>query len=145
MTMNKTAVTALALASACLALPAGAGSFEGSEPLICASAEILECVPVEGCKRVAAESVDAPRFIRIDFKTNTMSSERADGGARTSQIERSETVDGKLMLQGAEDGFEGVRDGLGWTLAIGQDTGTMSLTASGDAVGFVIFGACTPM
>ena len=145
MTMNNTAAVTLVLASGCFALPASAGSFDGSEPLICASAEILECVPVEGCKPVAAESVDAPQFIRIDFKTNIMSSERADGGVRTSEIERSETVDGKLMLQGAEDGVEGVRDGLGWTLAIGQDTGKMSLTASGDAVGFVIFGACTAM
>ena len=74
---------------------------------------------------------------------NALSAERVGGGTKVSQIERSETVDGKLMLQGAEDGVEGVRDGLGWTLAIGQETGKMSLTASGDEVGFVIFGACT--
>ena len=43
------------------------------------------------------------------------------------------------------DGVEGVRDGLGWTLAIAEDTGKAVLTASGDKVGFVIFGACTPL
>ena len=53
--------------------------------------------------------------------------------------------DGKLILQGAEDGVEGVRDGLGWTLAISEEIGRMVLTASGDNVGFVIFGACTPL
>ena len=145
MNMQKTAMTAAILASGCLALPVSAGTFDGSQPLMCASAEVLECVPLEGCKRVAPESVDAPQFMRIDFKAKIMSSERPDGGTITSQIERSETVDGKLMLQGAEDGVEGVRDGIGWTLSIGQETGKMTLTGSGDAVGFVIFGACTAM
>lgn len=143
--MNKKILTAVMLASGSVALSVSASPFDGAQPLICASAEVLECVPLEGCNRVAAESVDAPRFMRIDFAANTISSERAVAGTRTSQIERSETVDGKLMLQGAEDGIENVRDGLGWTLSIGQETGNMTLTGSGDAVGFVIFGACTAM
>ena len=57
----------------------------------------------------------------------------------------ADIVDSKLILQGAEDGVEGVRDGIGWTLAIAQDTGKMVLTASGDAVAFTIFGACTTL
>jgi hypothetical protein len=32
---------------------------------------------------------------------------------------------------------------VGWSLAIAEDTGKMVLTASGDDVGFVVFGACT--
>jgi len=56
-----------------------------------------------------------------------------------------ELIDGKLILQGAEDGVEGVRDGVGWTMAIAQETGKAVLTASGDQVGFVVFGACTPL
>lgn len=61
-----------------------------------------------------------------------------------SVIERMEVVDGKLMLQGAEDGLEGIRDGLGWTIAISLETGKAVLTGSGDGVGFVVFGACLP-
>ncbi len=143
--MKKNTLTALIVLSGCLSVPLWAGSFDGTQPLICASTEIQECIPIQGCNRVAAESVDAPQFMRIDFKAKSMSSERPDGGTRVSQIERSEVVDGKLMLQGAEDGIENIRDGLGWTLSIGQETGTMTLTGSGDAVGFVIFGACTAM
>jgi hypothetical protein len=141
--MKKKMLNVLILASGCLTLPVSAAPFDGAQPLICASTEILECIPGDGCSRVTAESIDAPQFIRIDFAANALSAERVGGGTKVSQIERSETVDGKLMLQGAEDGVEGVRDGLGWTLAIGQETGKMSLTASGDEVGFVIFGACT--
>lgn len=143
--MKKKILNAFMLASGSLALSVSASPFDGAQPLICASTEILECIPGEGCTRVTAESIDAPRFMRIDFSANAMSAEKVGGDRKVTQIERSETVDGKLMLQGAEDGIEGVRDGLGWTLAIAQETGKMTLTASGDDVGFVIFGACTAM
>ncbi len=55
-----------------------------------------------------------------------------------------ELVDGKLILQGAEDGYQSVRDGLGWTITIAEDTGRVVMTASGDKVAFVVFGACLP-
>jgi hypothetical protein len=56
-----------------------------------------------------------------------------------------ERVDDKLILQGAEDGVENVRDGLGWTVAISEETGKAILTASGEQVAFVVFGACLPL
>jgi hypothetical protein len=33
---------------------------------------------------------------------------------------------------------------LGWTIAIAEDTGKVVMTASGDQVAFVVFGACLP-
>jgi hypothetical protein len=53
-----------------------------------------------------------------------------------------ERIDGKLILQGAEDGIEDVRDGIGWTAAISESTGKFIFTASGEEVAFVVFGAC---
>jgi hypothetical protein len=52
-------------------------------------------------------------------------------------------VDGKLILQGAEEGRPDVRDGFGWTIAIMEDSGHMVLSASGDMVAISAFGACT--
>ncbi|MGB3648343.1 MAG: hypothetical protein WBD61_09870 [Desulfobulbales bacterium] len=49
-----------------------------------------------------------------------------------------------MFLQGADDGIEGVRDGLAWSISISQDTGRLVLSASGGNEAFVIFGACTP-
>ena len=49
------------------------------------------------------------------------------------------------MLQGAEDGRRGERDGVGWSMAVSKDRGDMVLTASGDGVAFVAFGACTSL
>jgi len=60
------------------------------------------------------------------------------------RIENLERIDGKLILQGVEDGYKEVRDGAGWRMAISEETGKMVLTESGNQVGFVVFGACVP-
>ena len=43
---------------------------------------------------------------------------------------------GELVLQGIENG-------LGWSLMINESDGQMTLTAAGDRLAFVVFGACT--
>ena len=63
-------------------------------------------------------------------------------GRTPTAIEWIEWADGKLILQGAEDGVENVRDGLGWTVAISEETGKFVFTAPGEEGAFVVFGAC---
>ena len=59
-----------------------------------------------------------------------------------SWTERSSTFgdpvhdSGELILQGVENG-------LGWSLMINESDGQMTLTAAGDRLAFVVFGACT--
>lgn len=134
-----------ARASAVSAPQATAGDFDGSKPLLFSVARIMECTPVEGCKDVSAEEVGLPRFLKIDFAKKTIRPVRGGGDIPDTAIERSERVDGKLILQGAEDGYADMKDGLGWTMAISEESGQVVLTASGDEVGFVVFGACLPM
>jgi len=126
-----------------VAIPAGAGDFDGSKELICSIMDIVECGPGGKCQQVTAEDVGIPNFLKINFKNKKISATHADGSKRSTDIENFETIDGKVIIQGAEDGIEGVRDGLGWSLALAEETGKMVITASGDEVGFVIFGACT--
>jgi hypothetical protein len=121
-----------------------AGTFDGSKPLICAPTDVHECVRGSDCIRRTVAEVDAPDFFRIDFKKKTLTSTRQATNQRTTKIERSETVDGKLILQGVEDGRKDIRDGLGWSLSIAEPSGRMVMTASGENEAFVIFGACTP-
>ena len=126
-------------------LLAGAGDFDGSKPLLCASVDVMECAPGNGCNTVSADAIDAPQFFRLDLANKQLTGKHSSGSENTSAIKRSETIEGKLIIQGAEQGREGVRDGLGWTMSIAQDSGKMVLTASGDAAAFVIFGACTTL
>jgi hypothetical protein len=118
-------------------------SVDGSEPVICAAVEIMECVPNNGCQRISAREAGIPRFLQIDFAGQQITRTKSSGDEITSAIERSEMVDGRLILQGAEDGLEGVPDGIGWSLSIDEVSGDMVLTGSGADAGFVIFGACT--
>ena len=136
-------VRCLGLAAGCVVASAAQAATDGSEPLICALVEITECVPDGGCERVSPQSIGAPRFFRINFAEGQITRTRPEGEEITSPIERTEEVDGKLILQGAEDGIEGEPDGIGWSLSIDQSSGDMVLTGSGDGVAFVIFGACT--
>ena len=126
-----------------LSAPAAAGNFDGSKELLCAVMDLVQCIPGAKCQEVTAEKVGIPNFLRIDFKNIKLSATFGDESKKQSEINNLEKIDGKVILQGAEDGIEGVRDGLGWSLAIDEENGKMALTASGDAVAFVMFGACT--
>jgi hypothetical protein len=136
---------ALTLGNALTAASAFAAGFDGSVPLLCASNTVIECDDGIECRVVPARSVSAPEFLKVDIQGKTISSLKAGTEQRSTPIERMEVIDHKLMLQGAEDGLEAARDGLAWSMAIVQDTGRMSLAAAGEEVGFVIFGACTPL
>jgi len=102
-------------------------------------------VPDGSCREVPLASVELPQFLKIDFSKKTIRSADDDDKIPATVIERQEVVDGKLILQGAEDGYEKMRDGLGWTMAISEATGQVVLTASGDQVAFVVFGAALPL
>ncbi len=142
--MRNALIAQIALLVGIWAVPAMAQDFDGSKPLLCASMDIRECDRGKACETRQAIDVNAPQFLRIDFAENRLDGRRADGTESTTAIERMENVDNKIIMQGVDDGIEGVRDGLGWSLAIAMDTGRMVLTGAGDDVAFAIFGACMP-
>ena len=119
-------------------------SFDGSQNLICAPQLVIECGPEGKCEQAMAASVNLPNFFQMDFSTREITAITESENKRTSRIKSMEVLDGKLFLQGADDGLEGVRDGLAWSISISQDTGRLVLSASGGNEAFVIFGACTP-
>ncbi len=133
----------LCTASLCVvATIATAADFDGSKPLLCAAATLSECIPGGVCEQVTSESINAPDFVRINFKKKIITVDAPGQKNRPpSQIKSSAIIDEKLFLQGSDAG-KGVRDGLAWSVAIDQKNGKMVFTASGDAVAFVIFGAC---
>ncbi len=142
--MNKLKTGSLILLSVWLmSVSAGAGDFDGSKELICSAMDIVECLPGGKCMEVTAEQVGIPYFLRINFKNKKVSATHADGSQKNSAIKNIEKIDNKVIIQGAEDGIKDVRDGVGWSAAISEDSGKMVITAAGDDVGFVIFGACT--
>jgi len=121
-----------------------AASLDGSHNLLCAPQIAIECGPDGQCEQAMAASVNLPSFFQIDFSAKELIAVTESEDKRSSKIKSIEALDGKLFLQGADDGIEGLRDGLAWSMSIMQDTGRLVISASGGNEAFVVFGACTP-
>jgi hypothetical protein len=109
-----------------------AGDFDGSNPLICATTDALDCVPGDCTKGRAAE-MGAPPFLRIDFTKKTIG-----GPKRTTPIVSMDVSEKQILFQGKELEF-------GWTLALDQESGNFSATLVNRDGAFVLFGSCTPL
>ncbi len=116
--------------------PAFAGEFDGTTPLICATTEAFDCSPNIDCAGNAPEAIDLPRFIRLDFAAKRAYTRRQNDDERTATI-ASQTVDSGMLI------LQGIQNAHAWSLLIAQTTGLMTLSVSGNSVGFVVFGACT--
>jgi len=119
-----------------LPLASTAGDFDGSKPLLCAIIEEFDCTPGDECLSGTAESINIPQFLKIDFKEKVISGKREDGKVRSTTVRKTERVDGKMILQG-------IQNGKAWSMVLTEATGKMTITAADDQVGFVVFGACT--
>ena len=83
------------------------------------------------------ESINFPRIIKIDFKKKTIIDDQFGQSIRTTMIDKLQEIDGKLVLNGTQEG-------MGWTVVINQSNGDLTLSATDDQFGFIVFGACTP-
>ncbi|MEN8108362.1 MAG: hypothetical protein ABFS22_10170 [Pseudomonadota bacterium] len=116
-----------------------AGDYDGSSTLLCATQYVSQCDAGTDCVNVFPADVKIPDFFVVDATAKELSAVHSD---RTTPVERIEHLDGKLILQGADDGLEDVRDGLAWSMLINEDTGKMIISAAGDDFAMVVFGAC---
>lgn len=115
-----------------LACPlAVAGNFNGTKSLICSVKDGVEVYRNGRPQPFYPESVGLPEKFIIDFKNKLIRPTKDSVIQRRSRIKRMERIEEKTILQGVEDGVEGVDDGVGWSMAIYQKTGRFVITASG--------------
>lgn len=126
-----------------LSTSAFANSLDGSEPLICSIDDVIECSPDRECISGGASSVDLPNFFKVDVSNAVLSVPQGGKDARMSPIQSVAHLDGKMILQGVEQGVAGEDDAVGWTLSIDEEDGLMIFSSSREKAGFIIFGACT--
>ncbi len=128
-----------------LGVAASAADFDGSEALICSFAQITECDAGSDCRAVTNDSVDAPDFVKLDFKKKTVTAIFAgvEGGA--DDLDNVMDLANYLVVQGVQGGAEGAADSLAWSASIDHESGLIVVSASGEKAAFVIFGACTPL
>lgn len=126
----------LVLPACALAMNAAAESFDGSQPLLCATVRTIECGPQADCESGTADSIGFPQFLQIDAGKKRISATRPDGSALNASISSVTLLDDRLVMQGVENS-------LGWAVTINRATGRMAVAIAGDQIAFSVFGACT--
>lgn len=127
---------------AALAAPvvAGAASFDGLAPVICASLEAVQCMKAPGtshaCVRGAATALNVPQFVRLDFANKKVTTTKEGGEEKSSSIASVSRGDDHIIVQGVDNG-------RGWSLVLEENTGHMAASVVGDEEGAIVFGACT--
>ena len=127
------AVLALLAAPLLLIGRAGAaGPYDGSKPLLCAVANVMECDDQGKCERHLTDDNDhSITFLRIDVGAKTVKA-----GNRTATVKAASNIDGQLILQGGESG-------RGWSATIDETSGRMAAAVVDTDVTFSLFGGCT--
>jgi len=117
----------------------GATELDGKSNIICAATDVVACAAGPGCVEGSARSFELPEFMLVDVKAKIVHA-RTQGDPRkvASPIRVAEKTNTQLVLQGLENG-------RAWSMTIDQNSGRMTTTVSGEAVSFMIFGACTAL
>jgi len=136
--MKKNPVYLAGVLLALIAAPALA--IDTSEPLLCATLQVDECVDGHGCKAVLHEDVNVPTFVRIDLGKKTLATSTR---ATPTPIESVKHIGTRVILQGAAEVDEDRPEPRGWTLALEADTGRFVATVTITQGAIILFGACT--
>ena len=137
-----TLITALVFALGAAATHAS--FFDGKDALICSVYQLYECDPPNGCIAVGPDEISGFSHFDVDFRKKVITRAGVESAQKSAIKSVSTDVDGKLIIQGVEDGEEDERDGAGWSVSIMDPEGTMVMAIAGDGFGVIGMGACVP-
>ena len=120
------------------------GYFDGQTPLLCSVQQLFECDPPNGCLAVTPAQIQGFSHFDIDFNKKVITRAGEDSQQKSLIKSVENGIDGKLFIQGIEDGQPDQRDGAGWTISIMNLEGTMVMAVAGDGFAVVGLGACVP-
>ena len=122
-----------------------AGDFDGSSPLSGTVGKVIEINQYRIVDDVNPDTVGLPKKFLIDFKAKVLRPSNDSLVRRQISIHSVAVVENKTVIQGVDEGVEGVEDGLAWSLTISKKDGSAVLSASGNGVAYVVFGVCRPV
>ena len=135
----------LKLVAAALLLVGATGAkakIDASKVTTCAVHSAHSCSPGVGCGAISPGAAGLPNFVSVDFAKQIVLPLGNMADKRTSKIQSMTTIDGKITVQGVEDGAQAIVDGAGWTASIDKKSGHMVVTMASAPDSLVLFGAC---
>lgn len=117
-------------------------ALDTSDPFLCAVTQVNECLDGADCSAVLPEEVNAPTFMWIDMKKRQI---RTNQNASGIKVVNMTMLDGRHILQGAQDGIREEVDGAAWTLSIEDSTGRFVAAVAVQQASITLFGACTEL
>ncbi len=129
--MERIALLLCAVILLCGAVPATAAE---ETTRTCALTKAFECTSQDGCKEWTIQEMALPRFIQIDLKAKSILSLDKEIPRAPTKIAAIDKLEGIIALHGSEQ--------RGWSMALGENSGALTLSASGDDEAFIVFGSC---
>ena len=130
----------IALVASMLLLPAAAlaDDLTGSDHFLCSAATVTACTEDGVCVNENPASFNIPRFVDVDMQKKRLSTTKASGENRATDVANFQRKDGRIVLQG-------VQGDRAFSLIIVEDTGVMTASIASDGFSLGVFGACTPI
>jgi len=125
--------------------PVWAADIDGVHPLSGATGKIIEINQYRINDDVDPDTGGLPKKFVVDFQARTLRPTKDSVIRKTIAFKSVDHIEEMIILQGVDEGVDGVDDGLAWSLAISKKNGSSVLSASGGGVAYVVFGVCTPM
>jgi len=136
--MSRLAEFGVCLVLLLAAWPVRADELTGTDKLICAANTVVLCLDNGECERGSPHELNVPQFIEIDLQQKRLTTTKASGENRATEIDYLRRVAGQIVLQGHEMG-------RAYSWVISEKTGAVSAAIATDGQTIGVFGACTPM
>jgi hypothetical protein len=93
-----------------------AGDFDGSKPLSGVTGKIIEINQYKIIDNVDPDTVGLPKKFLIDFSSKTLRPSKDSLVRRTITFKSLKHIENKMVMQGVDEGVEGVDDGLAYVV-----------------------------
>lgn len=107
--------------------------------LICDAGMVIDCSAGGECTTGSPESVDLPRFLRLDLDARQLTSPSPGFDGEVTPLAGVDRADGHIAVNGRG------RAGRVFSLSIDAGTGAMRASVLADEFAFLVFGGCVPL
>ena len=127
-----------------MTLDASADGFYCSRQLHGVTGRIVEINRYRISDDIDPSTVGLPTQFLIDFESKKLIPSKGSRVRRIVSFKGVDHIENKIVIQGVDEGIEGVLDGVAWSLVISKNNGKSVLSVARDGVAYVVFGVCKP-